>query len=53
MSTDEIELLFEYLSANNSLLVRLIQSIDFFIALVVVIVICFVYYNYLKYFTRF
>lgn len=51
--TDKLDLIIEYLDAINGLLFRFAQEFDFFIALVITIVFCIVYYTYLKYFTRF
>ena len=51
--SDKIDLLVEYLDSINGFFFRLTQSFEFFLALVITIVICIVYYNYLKYFTRF
>lgn len=53
MSVEEIQLLFEYYEANNGLLVRLIEDIEFLIALLITGVISYFYYSFLKCFTRF
>lgn len=53
MSVEEIQLLFEYYQANNSLLVRLIEDIEFLIALLIAGVLSYFYYSVLKCFTRF
>ena len=42
-----------YLESINGFLFRLSQTFEFFIALVITIVICVIFYVYLKYFTRF
>lgn len=47
------DLILEYLDSINGFLYRLNVSFEFFIAVMITVVICVVYYNYLKYFTRF
>lgn len=51
--SDKLDLIIEYLDSINGFLFRLCQGFDFFIALIVTVIICAVYYTYLKYFTRF
>lgn len=53
MSVEDMTMLLEYLSANNSLLVRLIQDVDLLISIILVLVLSYLYYSYLRYFTRF
>jgi hypothetical protein len=53
MGVEEIKLLFEYLQANNSLYVRLIADIEFFIALIIACIFSYFYYSILESFTRF
>ena len=43
----------QYLDALNSLLVRNIQVVEFFLALMVCVVFCVICYSFLKNFTRF
>jgi len=51
--SDRIDLIIEYLDSVNGFFFRLCQGFEFFLALVITVVICAVYYSYLKFFTRF
>lgn len=51
--SDKFDLIIEYLDSINGFLYRLCVEFDFFLALVITVVFCVIYYTYLKYFTRF
>lgn len=52
MSVEQVELLLSYLEANNGLLVRLIQDIDFLLSALVMAFFGYIYYSFLRYFTK-